>query len=502
VFDSDLTDTRHERDCDLPPDPASLIESMRAFGYSLPSAIADLVDNSITARATRIDVDLRWAGAASSISIADDGVGMDADQLTAAMRLGSTNPREHRSPGDLGRFGLGLKTAAFSQATVLTVASKVAQDVAVRRWDLAHVASQGTWSLLLDPAPSAAERIADLAGRPHGTLVLLEGLDRLSGGSYVDDERAQDHFLRHTDAVVEHLAMVFHRFIAEDRLAIAVNGRAVEPWDPFLSRSKQHVAALPAERLPLGSGVVLIQPYVLPHFSKLTPAEHNAAAGPRGWNHQQGFYVYRGRRLLVAGGWLGLGIQQEEHFKLARIRVDLDNGMDEAWQIDVRKSTARVPRQLTQELRRIADATRRRAGQAYRYRGKRLAGVRGADSAFVWGAHLRDGQVSYRVDRGHPVVEEALREAGEARGAVERLLRTVEETVPIGSIVMDSRERPDGTRSPFEGRESEVRGMLRDTFEAIVSHGGLAADALTMLAAREPFSDFPQLIAALEEEIK
>ncbi|MEJ7803872.1 MAG: ATP-binding protein, partial [Candidatus Limnocylindria bacterium] len=299
----------------------------------------------------------------------------------------------------------------------------------------------------------------------------------------------------------EHLSMVFHRFLTEDGLVIAVDEVRIEPWDPFLTRVPTHVALLPSERLALGAGEVLVQPFVLPHFSRLTAAQHNAASGPRGWNHQQGFYVYRGRRLLVAGDWLGLGMQQEEHYKLARIRIDLDNAMDQAWQIDVRKSTARIPRQLTQELRRIADATRRRAAQAYRYRGKRLAGVRGAEAAFVWGVHLRDGSISYRIDRKHPVVRAALQSTEDAAAAVERLLRMVEETVPIGSIVMDARERPDATHGPFDGRETEVRLMLRETFEAMINHGGAPADALAMLATREPFSDFPELVAALQEDI-
>src|SRR4051812_12743919 len=131
---------------EVPPDPAALIESMRAFGYSLPAAIADLIDNSITAGARHVDVRLHWAGDDSWIAVSDDGGGMRDAELTKAMQLATRNPNDPRNPADLGRFGLGLKTAAFSQARSLTVASRPpGSAVAVRRWDLDHVAERQSW---------------------------------------------------------------------------------------------------------------------------------------------------------------------------------------------------------------------------------------------------------------------------------------------------------------------------------------------------------------------
>ncbi len=490
------------RSQEVPPDPAALIASMRAFGYSLPTAIADLVDNSISAGAGTIHVRTQWAGEASWISVWDDGAGMSEERLVEAMRLGSRSPREERAPNDLGRFGLGLKTAAFSQATSLTVASRTREGgpIAVRRWDLDYVTRHRTWSLLLDADEAAEPLIACVASEPRGTLLLLQGLDRLSGDTEVDDHQAADHFLRHADALVRHLSMVFHRFISEDGLRIIVNDGSIPAWDPFLTGARGG-QRLPDETLRLGDKAIHVRPHILPHFSNLSPVDHANAAGPRGWNQQQGFYIYRARRLLVAGDWLGLPIQPEEHYKLARIRVDLDNSMDLEWQIDVRKATARIPRQLTQELRRIADATRRRAAEAYRYRGKNLARAVGQDHGFVWAARIHNDFVSYRIDRDHPVVRRARQASSKARGAVDALLRLVEETVPVAAIVMDARDRPDAARGPFDGREGEVRSMLRDTFAAMTDAGAQPRDALRMLATREPFLDHPQLIAALAEEL-
>src|SRR4051794_3158509 len=156
----------------VPPNAAAMIESMRAFGYSPATAIADLVDNSITAGARTIDVRLHWAGTASWGSIADDGHGMSETGLRSAMTLGSRSPRDDRAADDLGRFGLGLKTASFSQCRSLTVASRTAATgINVRRWDLDEVARTGEWRLLTTPPPGDADGLRFI-GDDSGTVVL------------------------------------------------------------------------------------------------------------------------------------------------------------------------------------------------------------------------------------------------------------------------------------------------------------------------------------------
>jgi Histidine kinase-, DNA gyrase B-, and HSP90-like ATPase len=486
---------------EVPPDPPAMIESMRAFGYSLPDAIADLVDNSITAAASLVEITLHWDGADSWIRIVDDGLGMDAATLTNAMRLGSRNPKERRDPNDLGRFGLGLKTAAFSQAAALTVVSRAAgSGLELRSWDLEHISRTGSWSLLFEETAGDGPALEVVGADALGTAVLLKRLDRLVGEADVEDEEAKGHFLRLSEGVERHLGIVFHRFL-ESGLTIRVNGRPLQAWDPFLA-SVSATQVLPAERLPFAGESVEVQPYVLPHHSHLSAEAHRAAAGTRGWNQHQGFYVYRARRLLVAGDWLGLPFQKEEHYKLARIRVDLSNAMDREWQIDVRKATARIPRELRNELKRIADATRSRAAEAYRYRGKRIARQANVDRSFVWSARVNRGTVEYRIDREHPLIAQALAEAGDGRGALERTLRVVEETLPVQAIVMEAREHPDGDREPFVGHEREVDRMLREALEILVEHGARPGDALTRLAAMEPFDSHPELIATLAEEVE
>ena len=492
---------------EVAPDPAALIESMRAFGYSLPSAVADLIDNSISAGARTVDLAFEWRGSETLIAVSDDGCGMDERGLVEAMRLGSRSPTETRAADDLGRFGLGLKSAGWSQARVLTVITRASHGPVVQRtWDLDHVVAAGKWSLL-ETTPADALGYADeLARRPHGTTVILTRADKLIGLNVAPDDNAgREQFLSNVRRTEHHLAMVFHRFLTGPKpLTLRIAGRTIRAWDPFLER---HAATqrLPTEDLPLAGRRVHVAPYVLPHVSKLTSDEHAAAGGADGWNAHQGFYVYRARRLLVAGSWLGLRrMQQEEHYKLARIRVDLDNSLDLLWQIDVRKASATIPASLVVPLRVIATVTRRRAAEAYRFRGKQVArsAERNAALSFVWQTRaLRGGARSFALNRRHPLIAELLgRDRNVSRG-VETALRLAEENLPIESIAIELGEHRDEPRpGPYDGGEAEVVEMLRVAVAAAVSRGAQPEDALRALSVIEPFDSHPAVVQTLLEE--
>lgn len=486
---------------DVPPDPAALIESMRAFGYRLPTAIADLIDNSITARAVNVWVNFHWAGGDSWIAVRDDGFGMNATTLTNAMRLGSRSPVEQRDPGDLGRFGLGLKTAAFSHSRALTVASREQNgSTGVRRWDLDFVTRTGKWSLLHDAETRSLPALEPLSSMKSGTIVLLDRLDRL-GEATLEDEAARDRFFDEVKAVEEHLAMVFHRFLGKGGISLHVNDNRVEPWDPFLTT---HAATqqLAPEELKLDGMSIHVQPWVLPYFSKMSAEDHRRASGPEGWNAHQGFFVYRGQRLLVPGDYLGLPFKQEEHYKLARIQVDLDIGLDLAWRIDVRKATAQIPPSLRDDMRRIAQRTRRAAADAYRFRGKAIARRAPVARDFVWRRQeLRDGEVKYLVNREHPLIQSMADELGGERSRLERVLRLVEESIPVTAIAMDASENPDHShlRVPFHGETREVLELLERLHRELVSGGAAVDAALEVLARIEPFDSHPEVVAAYAE---
>ena len=495
---------------DVAPDASAMIESMRAHGYTLSSAVADLVDNSIAAQARNVWLQCEWSGQDSWITVTDDGEGMTAGELRDAMRLGSRNPLEDREPRDLGRFGLGMKTASLSQCRRLTVASqRTGAEFAVRRWDLEHIARadvQG-WQLLRATYPGSEGRLDALEHLRSGTVVLWEQLDRVVGNASSDNSRVHDHFLRLVGEVEAHLGMVFHRYLARGRtsLTLHVNGEKIAAWDPFL---EGHAATQPTpeECIRLTEGEVRVRGFVLPHKDKLGSEAHRAASGPAGWNAQQGFYVYRNERLIVPGSWLGLGPRRpwtkEEHYKLARIRIDIPNSMDHLWQIDVKKSNAIPPNPIRERLRRIADAVRSDARAVFSHRGKYGARASHGEIRRPWKTRKTRSGFSYRIDREHPLVGAVLSEQrGAGKKKAEAMLRVIEETVPVHQIWLDTAEEPDNAARPFAGTtEHQVRKVIDEAYSAVRRNRGLTHDqTIGLLLSMEEFTEYKAIIATIED---
>jgi Histidine kinase-, DNA gyrase B-, and HSP90-like ATPase len=418
------------------------------------------------------------------------------------MRVGSANPRDTRHLDDFGRFGLGLKTASFSQCRRVTVLTRQKRGPAVVRcWDLDYIAHTKEWRLLREPSP-LAQRLADeLADKSKGTVVVWEKLDRLTAGNRTVDDVAEDAFLRRAEHVRDHFAAVFHRLMEGTKgVKFHLNGRRIEPWDPFLT-DEAATRPLPVEKLFLKDQRINIHPFVLPHLSKVDADTHRLAAGLRGWNAHQGFYIYRNRRLLVAGDWLGLkGWRQEEHYKLARIRVDLSNGLDHEWEIDVTKPRARPPEALREELVRIGECTRKLAKQVYSYRGAKLIPAEGRERVLLWQQVSHHNRVSYRLNRDHPLLQQ-VRAASADVPKLSALFRLIEETVPVPLITITDRERPDQTVGPFEAaKEGEILDVMRQVFAALRASGFSRKDAVSRLGSMEPFPRFPQLLQTIAEE--
>lgn len=263
-----------------PPKASAMLEALRGLGYSTATALADLIDNSIAAGAATIHLRFVWAGPVSVILILDDGDGMDAGELDRAMRLGERSPLEARAAHDLGRFGLGLKTASLSQCRRLTVASRKSSQTHCLRWDLDEIAHRPDdgWYLLEDAAEGSAVHLHTLEKQPQGTLVLWEVLDRI-----VTPEFREQDFLDLIDRVEQHLAMVFHRYLQgqNPRLRILINERAVAPWNPFLINHPATWSS-PVQRYWSAAGLVEVQGHVLPHRDRLEPDDYEQAGGRAG----------------------------------------------------------------------------------------------------------------------------------------------------------------------------------------------------------------------------
>lgn len=475
------------------PRASALLNSLRSVGYTLPTAVADIIDNSITAGASNIRLDAIWDGPSSYVRIQDDGTGMTEAELVEAMRLGTRNPLEERDASDLGRFGLGLKTASFSQCSKLTVSTRVGGKTATRCWDLDLVTARDEWVLLKRASQDSAHLIEVPGG--EGTTVLWQGLRSGLHSARADDPKARDRFFEGLSVLKQHLAMVFHRFLAgPGKIAILFNGMPIVPWDPFIVQQSQ---SQPEEYLGRRGEEITVRPYVLPHVSKMSTKDHASASGMKGWNAQQGFYVYRNERLLVGGDWLGLGFQQEEHFKLARIAIDLPNNIDADWDIDIKKSVATPPEFLRDQLKRIAQATRKRAADVYRHRGRVLARTAG-NPEVLWQRKVVGDHMHYIINRKYPLVADAL-----AKGdtLVKTLLRLIEETVPVQTIFIDSTTRPDSHTLPFEGRPArEVVDAALLVRDSLVRSGVSPTSANARTLAMEPFSHYRDSIQAVFEQ--
>ena len=341
------------KEVELPFNAPALIEGLRDMGYSLSTALSDIVDNSITAGARNIQLFADTHGERPSISVLDDGSGMSRSELIQAMTLGSRSPLDVRDEHDLGRFGLGLKTASFSQCRRLTVLTRKKGVMTSATWDLETVANRGKWVIEM---PTQAGRIPSRWQeelKHDGTVVVWENLDRIIG---LNAESERRDLVNQLDSAAKHLEFVFHRFLADQRgkkIRISMNGRELKAFDPFNSNhsATQHH---PQERISLDGAVIRISPLTLPHHDKVSKEEWERYAGPEGYVRNQGFYLYRNHRLILHGTWFRLA-RQLELTKLARVSIDIPNTLDADWKIDVRKASAQPPLAVRNRLKKIIE---------------------------------------------------------------------------------------------------------------------------------------------------
>lgn len=356
------------------PSARRLVHSLRDLGYDFPQAVADLVDNSITAGANRIAIDIRFEGPDSWLRIVDDGAGMDSDTITEAMRYGATESYDDEA---LGKFGLGLKTASLSQCRNLLVASRAAgarSRIEVRQLDLDHISEVNRWEIfILDPTDCDDRVVAPLRNGA-GTVVLWQSLDRLLAYKISWGKRARSALDALAAQLDLHLGMIFHRFLAGQvpgrrRLKILINDRPVHPWDPFAT-DEPATQVLPAYEFDVqtgdGIGIVRFQPYVLPTRERFSSEQaFHRLAGPRKWNAQQGFYIYRAHRMIQSGGWSRMRAL-DEHVKLARASIDFFPELDSAFEVNVSKTRVALPTSLRERLAQPVEELVRAAQAAYR----------------------------------------------------------------------------------------------------------------------------------------
>lgn len=458
------------------PRASALAESLRDIGYSFDTAVSDIIDNSIAADATEIDIWCLGDSTPLQLAIIDNGTGMGEARLIDAMRPGSADPRDSRPETDLGRFGLGMKTASFSQARRLTVVSRLADgEVSAASWDLDRVSEENEWTLELPEG-------ADLAGTPWlerlsapGTLVLWEKLDRFAEA--LDGEGRADLVNAKLSALSRHLSLVFHRFLSgggrrKRKLIIRINNRPIVAFDPFFL---DHPATqtMPMERVRIGKSEIEIQAHILPHHSKLSPETRDFYQSRGDFLSNQGAYVYRNDRLMAWGNWFGMKAKGEAT-KLARVRIDFTSELDDQWTIDIKKSRAHPPPEVRRRFRQIIDRITDRSVKVYTGRATRALAD---DRLPLWRRIPTHGGMVYVPDRDHPLVA-SLRDRLDAEGQrhLECLLEGISSALPVDAIYVDLATSQGGHVDAGETMtEEECRARLAELRRLVDPSGEMEA---------------------------
>lgn len=370
------------------PDAPRLIYGLRDTGYSFNTAAADIIDNSIAANASEVNVRIELAeDGRKFVYFGDNGDGMDSGMLFNAMRYGAP---ARGNLASLGKFGLGLKTASSSVCLRFTVISRktAADDFSKLAWDLEHVEEQNQWEMLREEMTADEYEIFDELCGDRGTLVIWSKCDRLLSKEYDDPggAREQAAIRRLGERLTEHISLIYYRFLDETdererNVTISVNGERVQPWNPFYPEKADQVLSPEQQKLEivLEDGSVEpahIKAWILPNRRELSREEQKIANIT---NRGQGFYIHREGRVIQQGGWLGVFGAVEPHTSLLRIEFDFSHKLDEAFKVDVKKSKILFDPALEEALKERLQPTYREAGNRYRRKEREVAVERGVD---------------------------------------------------------------------------------------------------------------------------
>lgn len=418
----------------------------------MESAIADIIDNSITAEATIVGILTPPDSPKPELYIYDNGYGMSLHELDNAMTFGGRDYIEKRSKKDLGRYGLGLKTASLSQCTIFSVVSKKDDKICGGCWDLGHVKKYNKWEYIL---LSDNECLKILGKTPvnnysSGTVVFWQDFDRLHDSAR--DERQE--FNKLLSDSQSHLELVFHRFLSGEiglrKIEISVNARQLEPNDPFLSKKNPKVVEPIV--IPQGEGIddIVIIPHKLVHPKNLTQDEIKRLQVKGTLMHTQGFYVYRNRRLLIWGTWFRLAHKLDKT-KLSRIQVDIPNSLDQLWSLDIKKSAAIPPEHIREQLLNILTNISDISKRTFEKRVRTTKSV----VPFWLRPKLPNGNYSYEINKDNPLIQTFIKQLTKNQESTfSSILNSIETFFPIAQLQLD-----------FQNDLSTENEIIADSFD-------------------------------------
>ena len=472
------------------PVAEDFMETARSFGnYDLALALADLIDNSITAGAKNIHIEANLHH--DTVRVVDDGRGMSEEELISAMRMGSKNPQHEREANDLGRFGLGLKTASFSQANILQVFTNKNESFSGAEWDLKNCAGFRMKLFSHDETFGLSDSAIKAQ---NGTEIVWRELSRLKKGS--NEDGVERDFNESIKDAMDELGLIFHRYLDDENLRekinLTFNGKKINPKDPFLASRKATQVLTPFTET-IGEHKITFSPFILPHHSKLKGSELDLLGGKEGLVKNSGFYIYRNRRLIIRGTWFKL-VRHGELFKLARVKVDIPNTTDDHWKITVDKSGAQLPGALRKRLLELVD--NRILGKSVNvYRHKANSRTRVNNALPVWYLRKRADRQEFKIDQNHPLVSQHVNTLSKEQGqSFKKIISIIESCLPIDKIHMELSENP----TVFQADVSATDDMLADAVvfcASALKNGKTKDEILTTIQIMEPFSMFQQEIS-------
>ena len=412
----------------------ALMTGFRSMGYSFSTAVADIIDNSISAKATRIEVYSDPLCAEPYFCVLDNGCGMDEKKLDNAMLPGSDRDGVPDSEIELGRFGLGLKSASLSQCKVFTVATKQDNNIIAMAFDLNVIEEKNKLFLkiLSFDEINALPMIEKLKENQSGTLVIWNDFDRIRDFA----KSFEESFRTLVSESKKHVELVFHRFY--DEVEIYYHARRIERRDPFLISALGRQQTGRTTIINVEGSEVKVTPYTLPFAKNISTSEMALLGNPKSIYDDQGFYLYRNKRLISWGSWMRMGIRSELN-KLARIQVDIPSSLDSVWMLDVKKSSAKIPDKIKDYLKIAVEDSVIRSKRTVRNPGVKEA----TPTHNVWERITeRDGNVKYEIDRSNPLIQGINKTLDDNQKELfEGLLVQIEQSIPkyrIHNDVIDS----------------------------------------------------------------
>ena len=479
---------------DTIPSAASLLSSLRDIGYNIETAIEDLIDNSITAKATAIEIRMMWNKGLPWVGILDNGKGISSSDLIQAMTLAGNNPLEERHEDDLGRFGLGLKTASFSQCKQLTVVTFNDGALSAAEMDLDEIIENNhkgfRVGILEDDDINSLSLIDDtfpeFLPSKKGTLVLWRKMDRIDHFDHIDSRQKKFNSMR--SSVKDRIQITFHRFMKQEKsnpkIEITFNNDPLEHFDPF---NEKRNTELPPKTLKLENKKFTAQAYILPHHSlpALGEDEYKKYALPGGYFMNQGFYVYRNRRLITRGTWLRM-THRSELTKLVRVRIDIPNSLDDLLRVNVMKSSLILPQTLKEQLNQVLDQITNAGIQVFRKRATRvISQIREP----MWIRTKKDGKIFYQINQDSRLITSLTDDLNdEEYDKFSLLIKSLESCFPTMPFFNDLANNPNELELPAISEDELVRVI--DIFKSNIQDNMYDIDSILKI---EPFASNKEL---------